>query len=595
MKNLLFFCFAVMSMCSFSQNKMLDSLAHVIQNYKTQDTNYVNLRIKYTARKMFLTPADTTWPGYVTKTLEISKKLNYPKGIAISYNNLGIINHYFLSDPLEGLHYYQKSYDVFEKAQIYKRYEVGVLTNIGLINYEQQNYDKALQSFKTLLKNPENKSKFSTQFYIGNVYGDQKQLDSALHYYTEALKGAEQNNHFIFLANIKTNLSIVQANVGLLKDALASTKESLNLIEKHNIEGLRVTAYTNAAEVYLQNKDIEKAEYYALNSLKLHEALNSLATKNAALETLAHVYLEKRDYKNAFNTYKKHIVLRDSLINADRKLEISRKEIQYEADKHKAISEIEIERQKSIKNASIIGGSGLLIATLIGFVLYRRKQEAVSKSKEAEFNAKVSDTELKALRSQMNPHFIFNSLNSIGDYILKNDTQSASNYLSKFAKLMRLTLENSEKKEILLSDDIALLKTYMDIERKRFNDKFEYTIEVAKDLDADNILVPPMILQPFIENSIIHGLSQKDTPGLLKISFKMENNMLICSVDDNGIGRKKSISNNTNDDNKSMGMAITKNRIEIINKLKNTNGRVAITDKSEGTRIDVSLPIQFAF
>ena len=135
----------------------------------------------------------------------------------------------------------------------------------------------------------------------------------------------------------------------------------------------------------------------------------------------------------------------------------------------------------------------------------------------------------------------------------------------------------------------------MDIERKRFNDKFEYTIEVAKELDVDNILVPPMILQPFIENSIIHGLSQKDALGKVIISFKTENNMLISSVDDNGIGRINSMSNKTNDNNKSMGMAITKSRIEIINKLKNTNGKVTITDKPEGTRIDVSLPIQFAF
>ncbi|MBU2929392.1 tetratricopeptide repeat-containing sensor histidine kinase [Winogradskyella psychrotolerans] len=592
MKRSLITVFLLISTCCFSQNKMLDSLENIIQNYKEQDTNYVNLRIKYVARKMFLTPADTTWATYVNKTLDLSKQLQYPKGIGISYNNLGIIHHYFLSDPLEGLNYYQKSYDVFEKDHKFKKYELGVLTNIGLINYEQQDYEKALKSFKILLDNPENKSKFSTEFYIANVYGDQKQLDSSIYYYKKALEGAVQNNQTIFIANIKTNLSIVQANAGFLDDALASTIESLDLIEEHNIEGLRVTAYTNAAEVYLQNNDIEKAEYYATNSLKLNEALNSLSTENSALETLANVYAQRGDYKNALLSYQKHIVLRDSLINADRKLEISRKEIQYEADKHRAISEVEIERQKSIKNASIIGGSGLILASLIGFVLYRRKQDAVSKSKEAEFNAKVSDTELKALRSQMNPHFIFNSLNSIGDYILKNDTQSASDYLSKFAKLMRLTLENSEKKEILLSDDISLLRTYMDIERKRFNTKFDYTIDVDSGLDAENILVPPMILQPFIENSIIHGLSQKDELGLVKISFKAENNMLICSVDDNGVGRENATSS---EHKKSMGMAITKSRIEIINKLKNTNGTVEIIDKTEGTRIDVSLPMQLAY
>ena len=192
----------------------------------------------------------------------------------------------------------------------------------------------------------------------------------------------------------------------------------------------------------------------------------------------------------------------------------------------------------------------------------------------------------------MNPHFIFNSLNSIGDYILKNDTQSANDYLSKFAKLMRMTLENSEKKEILLSEDITLLKTYMDIERKRFNNKFNYTIDIEFSLDPDDILVPPMILQPFIENSIIHGLALKDE-GHIIISFKEKNSMLICSVDDNGIGREKSSSSSTH--KKSLGMAITKSRIEIINKIKNTEGDIKIIDKTKGTKIEVSLPMQLAY
>ncbi|WP_407556786.1 histidine kinase [Winogradskyella sp. 4-2091] len=574
---------------------MIDSLENVITNYKTQDTNYVNLRIKYVARKMFLTPADTTWTTYNNKTLDISKKLNYSKGIGISYNNLGIIQHYLLSNPLNGLEYYQQAYDVFEKDPKFQKYVIGVLTNIGLIYLEQQEYTKALKSFKTLLHNPENKSKYTTEFYIGNVYGEQKKLDSSIYYYKKSLVGAEQNKRPIFMANILTNLGLIQTNAGFLEDGLLNTQESLDLIEANNIGGLRVTAYTNAAEVYLQNNNIEKAEYYASNSIKLSESLNSLSTKNSALATLANVYAKKGDYKNALTNYKEHIVLRDSLINADRKLEISRKEIQFKADKDKAIAQVEIERQKSIKNASIIGGAGLVLAAIIGFILYRRKQDAVSKSKEAEFNAKVSDTELKALRSQMNPHFIFNSLNSIGDYILKNDTQSASDYLSKFAKLMRLTLENSEKKEIILREDISLLRTYIDIERKRFNNSFDYIIKVDDNLDEDNILVPPMILQPFIENSIIHGLALKENSGVLTISFKAENDMLICSVDDNGIGRKSSTANKANTENKSMGMAITKSRIEIINKLKNTNGNVEIIDKTEGTRIDVSLPMQFAY
>lgn len=591
MKSTLFILFLTTSLFCFSQNKMLDSLENVISNYKKEDTTYVNLRIKFTARKLFLTPSDSNWLSYNHKTLKIAEKNNYKKGIALSFNNLGIIQHYFLSNPLKGLDYYQRSYAIIETEPKLKKYAPSILSNIGLIYYEQQEHDKALKNFKTLLKYPQNKT--NTLFYIGNIYGQQKKLDSSIYYYKKAIPEAEKANNLTLIANIKSNLGLVQTNAGYLREGIKNTTESLDLIEQQNIEMLRVPAYINAAEVYLENDDIEKAEFYATNSLNLHKALNSLSTENSALATLANVYTKKGDYKNALLTYQKHITLRDSLINTDRKLEISRKEIQFEADKERAISQVEIQRYKSIKNVSIIAGSGLVTAILIGFFLYRRKQDAVSKSKEAEFNAKVSDTELKALRSQMNPHFIFNSLNSIGDYILKNDTQSASDYLSKFAKLMRMTLENSEKKEILLSEDITLLKTYLDIERKRFQNKFNYTIDIGTNIDTEDILVPPMILQPFIENSIIHGLSQKEVLGVITISFKAKDNMLICSVDDNGVGLSKNKDGNSH--KKSMGMAITKSRIEIINKKMNTKGDVQIFDKTEGTRIEVSLPIQMAY
>lgn len=593
MKKVLPTLFFMVSLICFSQNKTIDSLENVIKNYKTEDTTYVDLRTKLVARKMFLTPTDSTWMDYNLKTLEISKKLDYSKGMVLALNSIGIIEHYFKSNPLKALDHYQDAYTIIEKHPELDKYSVGVLTNIGLIHYEQQDYKKALTSYKALLKYPIHRT--NTYFNIGNIYGHQKKIDSSIFYYKKAIAVADTVKQILHIANIKSNLGLVQTNAGYMVDGLNNTNQSLELVENHKLEVLRVSAYVNAAEVYLKNNIIEKAEYYATHALELNKALNNMATKNSALATLANVYESKGDYKKALTAFKEHIVLRDSVINADRKLEISRKEIQYEADKDRAISQVEIERQKSIKNTSIIGGSALIFASLIGFILYRRKQEAVTKTKEAEFNAKVSDTELKALRSQMNPHFIFNSLNSIGDYILKNDTKSASDYLGKFAKLMRLTLENSEKSEILLSEDIALLKMYLDIERKRFEQKFDYTIEVEKSLDPENIMIPPMILQPFIENSIIHGLSQTNKKGSIIITFKKQNKMILCSVDDNGVGREKTNSITYLENKKSMGMAITKSRIDIINKVKKTKGDIKIIDKSQGTRIEVSLPIQLVY
>src|SRR5690606_33582976 len=186
-----------------------------------------------------------------------------------------------------------------------------------------------------------------------------------------------------------------------------------------------------------------------------------------------------------------------------------------ENDKKQALAQAEIQRQKLIKNGSVIGGGILIFAILCGFILYGRKRQA-------DFNAKVSDTELKALRAQMNPHFIFNSLNSINDFISKNDAESASNYLVKFSKIMRQILENSNQDEISLEDDLKIMELYLQVESMRLHNKFTYAIHVDDTIDAANTLVPPLILQPFIENSIWHGISKKDSKGHIDITIKKD-------------------------------------------------------------------------
>jgi LytS/YehU family sensor histidine kinase len=160
---------------------------------------------------------------------------------------------------------------------------------------------------------------------------------------------------------------------------------------------------------------------------------------------------------------------------------------------------------------------------------------------------------------------------------------------------MRETLEKSIEKEIPLHEDIQILKTYMDIENKRSNDSFKYTITVNEPIDPENTLTPPMILQPFVENSIIHGLRDVKKDGHIHISYKKEGNMLICIVEDNGIGREKSSESKIQTNKRSLGMSITKSRIEILNKIKNTKGNINIVDKHNGTKVELKLPLTLAY
>ena len=223
----------------------------------------------------------------------------------------------------------------------------------------------------------------------------------------------------------------------------------------------------------------------------------------------------------------------------------------------------------------------------------KEKETRWSKKKEADFRTKVAETELIALRSQMNPHFIFNSLNSIGDYIAKNDSDSAIDYLVKFSKLIRAILENSNKKWILLEEDLELMKLYVQLEALRLKDKLSFTIKIDEAVAIENVLIPSLLLQPFIENSIWHGIAKKKGEGSLLIEVKKENDVLVCIVEDDGVGR--SLSANSKRKTIAMGVKITKNRLDIISQLKKGKVSVKMIDKEQGLRVEIRLPLEMQY
>lgn len=195
-------------------------------------------------------------------------------------------------------------------------------------------------------------------------------------------------------------------------------------------------------------------------------------------------------------------------------------------------------------------------------------QKLESEKTRAEFQQKAMEMEMQALRSQMNPHFIFNCLSSINHFIIKNETEIASDYLTKFSRLIRMGLNYSTKKQILLEDELEMLQLYLDMEKLRFKDSFEYNIIYDKDLDAETIYIPPLLLQPFAENAIWHGLMHKEEMGYLDIEIGLEDKeQLICTITDNGVGRKKAdeLKQKNYVKRKSVGIQITKQRLALLN------------------------------
>ncbi|MEM9850163.1 MAG: histidine kinase [Bacteroidota bacterium] len=230
------------------------------------------------------------------------------------------------------------------------------------------------------------------------------------------------------------------------------------------------------------------------------------------------------------------------------------------------------------------------------------KNKLIQVQMETEFNHKLAEIEMTALRAQMNPHFLFNVLNSIKLYMIQNDARTASRYLTKFSRLIRLILNNSKSSMISLEEELNALKLYIEMENFRFNDKFDYNILVDESIPIDSVKIPPMIMQPYVENAIWHGLMHKeDARGLLLINIQKSESDggLYFIIEDNGIGRERAmqIKTRTANKHKSVGMQITKDRIAIANKLFNTNASIEIVDlkdnaKSTGTRVVVHLPSQ---
>ena len=245
-----------------------------------------------------------------------------------------------------------------------------------------------------------------------------------------------------------------------------------------------------------------------------------------------------------------------------------------------------------------------LLIALSAYWLYRYRISLLKKKQmmKSEYEKKLANVEMSALLAQMNPHFLFNSLNSIDSYIIRNESKKASEYLNNFARLMRLILQNSRSNYITLKDELEALELYLQMESLRFKNKFSYAIHVDERLDANSIVIPPMLIQPYVENAIWHGLMHKTNGEEGKVElglYKNENNLLFV-VRDNGIGRKKAAElkeHRLNNHKRSMGMQITEDRIEIINKLYNINASVHIYDmKNEqgeptGTKVELTIPV----
>lgn len=367
-------------------------------------------------------------------------------------------------------------------------------------------------------------------------------------------------------------------------------------------------------EAQTEANNLNAAKRYFEEAIELSEQDGGgfKSTKQMALANLSSVLFRMGDYRKAFLLQRESIRIKDSLANESNVRELALMESRYEFDKQRTTDSInhyhetlriEAEHQNELMQTRVrtrVLLSVALLFILIGvimFFFYKTTKE----NEENKLRNKALETERSLLRTQMNPHFIFNALNSVQSFIVSNNAQDAVRFLSKFAKLMRMILNNSMVQSVTLSNEMQSLGLYLDLERARFGNKFDYKIDIDDSVEEDLVCVPPMLVQPFIENAIIHGLMHKTTDdGLITIKInENDENSLICQITDNGVGRKAAaeLEKNNERKHKSVGMQLTRDRLRDLNSEANSQMSCTITDLEDeagnalGTQVTIIIPI----
>lgn len=455
-----------------------------------------------------------------------------------------------------------------------KRQIALTLTNLASVQLEKGEYKTAIKNANEALiyleKLSDNNGLGETYNILGKVYKQQGNYNDASSHLNQALVFYESAGNREEIAGVYHNVGTVFKEQKKYKNALNYLNRSIEIRENFGAKNQIYHTYRVIADVY---KDINN--------------------KNKSLEYLE-LYLDYVDSNTILQSATKIAELSESYRSEQReRLISSQADSLARQQQERVITSTKLENSQLRLNFQMYIITAFLIIVLLGGIIlfYRWNQ---TKIKQEHFEVEMSQT---LLRTQMNPHFVFNAMSVIQSYIYDNDTVNSSKFLVNFSRLMRLILENSPKKYIPIGTEVEILEKYLGMQKLRFQDRFNFEIITEDILFEEHAFIPPMITQPFIENAIEHGQLHTIKNGFIHVSFKKKNDMLVISIVDNGVGRKGSKANKKSSEHKSMAIDITSQRIEHLNKKHNTDGSLLVEDFNKelqnGTNVLISLPYTF--
>lgn len=545
-----------------------------------------------------------------TRELDIYQ---FPKELITLLNNEANV-YIFIGDDENSIKCYLEAIQVADSID-YQYGKALIGSNLANLYFNWNKFEDAIAIYKEhilyLKENSVLTNLAINYINVGISYNSLDQADSSLKYLYLAKEICIETDNQALLSTVYHNLGRAQFAKNNDEASIIFYNKALEANKRERIINTQANIYHDMALSLARNNQNTKALEMADSAKNIYQQIKNSKQSIDIDLTISDILAQTGQYQKAYEKLNTYRIRNDSVFSIEKHKQITELETQYKTaqkesqiqKQHAQIAQNKLQINEE-KNKALTYGMLFTIATilllLIFIFLLRNKQK--HQMIKTELEQQQLDIEGRLLRSQMNPHFIFNSLNSIQSYITSNDTFHAETYLSKFANLMRSILENSRHPFISLEQDLTALRIYIELEHLRFEGQFKYHIKVDENIDLENTYLPPMLLQPYIENAIVHGLvSNSDRQGRLTINIQQLNNESIkCTIEDNGIGREKAreIKLRSVKPYKSIGLQVTKERMEVLNELNKVNFEEKYIDlkdennKAIGTRVELIIPFE---
>jgi len=454
--------------------------------------------------------------------------------------------------------------------------------------------------------------------YLGICYSELNQPELAKDYLNKGLVIFKEINDKLRVATAYSYMADLNIKLNENEKGLQNYFKAMNLMDTLGAKNEYAGLCDNIAQIYVKRKDYQNAMKYARLGEQAAKAIGAMKQIFYVYSTMAQASAGMHDYKAAYDFLYKASDLKDTLLNREENDKLAELQTKFETEK-KEKENLLLKAQNETANANLQRNQVFLIAAIICimllgaflYMIYQNKQGKERHIKTLEdFNTRLQEQadeigrmntilQLKNLRAQMNPHFIFNCMSSIQECILLGEVDNANRYLAKLSKLLRMVLLYAEEESITLDKELQMLELYLQLESVRLKKNFEYKIEVDDNLFPDEINIPTLILQPFVENAIWHGLQFKENNRKLLIKITCEKNFLYCVIEDNGIGRLKAAQlMQMKTHHESKGLKIVGSRLQILqnrSSVEETGFKIIDlfddANEASGTRVCITLPL----